>query len=192
VALAFDAVVLRCMEKTPERRYQSAKAFLEALREAVGSKSAQAETTAHAAAIYLEIRIADGADAESDEVLDDTSAILDAAEQSFRAAGLGLPLQTGGAIIGARLLSDDATAAAGERDAIVEIANALHEELGARPSAVPHVHVNITVHVGSATVKDSAGAPGGKEIIGGEVMSTADWAPSDDVAGVHLTATARA
>jgi serine/threonine-protein kinase len=192
VALAFDAVVLRCMEKTPERRYQSAKAFLEALREAVGSKSAQAETTAHAAAIYLEIRIADGADAESDEVLDDTSAILDAAEQSFRAAGLGLPLQTGGAIIGARLLSDDATAAAGERDAIVEIANALHEELGARPSAVPHVHVNITVHVGSATVKDSAGAPGGKEIIGGEVMSTADWAPSDDVAGVHLTATATA
>jgi eukaryotic-like serine/threonine-protein kinase len=191
VALAFDAVVLRCMEKTPERRFQSAKAFLEALREAVGSKTAQAETSGRAAAIYLEIRIADGADAESDEMLDDTSAILDAAEQSFRAAGLGLPLQTGSAIIGARLLSDDATAAAGERDAVVEIANALHEELAARPSAVAHVHVNITVHVGSATVKDSAEAPGGKEIVGGEVMSTADWAPSDNVAAVHLTAPAR-
>src|SRR5579862_4681847 len=155
IPVTLDAVTLRCMEKSADRRFPSVKAFIEALREAVGSKTAQAETTARAAAIYLEIRIADGADAESDEVLDDTSAILDAAEQSFRAAGLGLPLQTGGAIIGARLLSDDATAAAGEREAVVAVANALHEELAARPSALPHVHVNITVHVGSATVKDS-------------------------------------
>ena len=39
--------------------------------------------TARGAAIYVEIRIADGADAESDEVLDDTSAILDATEQTL-------------------------------------------------------------------------------------------------------------
>ena len=26
-------------------------------------------------------------------------------------------------------------------------------------------------------MKDSAEAPGGKEIVGGEIMSTADWAP---------------
>jgi hypothetical protein len=57
---------------------------------------------------------------------------------------------------------------------------------------VPEVHVNIAVHVGPAAVKDSAEAPGGKEIVGGEIMSTADWAPHDDVQGVHLTAAARA
>ncbi|HVV48558.1 MAG TPA: serine/threonine-protein kinase [Polyangia bacterium] len=190
VTPAFDAVVLRCMEKTPERRFQSVKAFIEALREAVGTRSAQAETTARAAAIYVEIRIAEGADAESDAVLDDTSAILDAAEQSLRGAGLGLPLLTGGAIIGARVLSEGPAGEA-ERAEVVAAAQALHQELAERPTAVPDVHVNISVHVGPAVVKDAAEAPGGKEIVGGELMSTADWAPQDNVAAVHLTDAAR-
>jgi eukaryotic-like serine/threonine-protein kinase len=190
IPLAFDAIVLRCMEKTPARRFQSAKAFLEALREAVGSKSTPAETAARAAAIYLEIRIGEEADAESDEVLDDTSAILDAAEQSFRGAGLGLPLQTGSALIGARVLSDNAATASNQRAEVVAVATGLHEALAVRSSAVPGVHVNIAVHIGRVAVKASAEAPDGKEIIGGDVMSTADWAPHENVEGVHLTAAA--
>jgi eukaryotic-like serine/threonine-protein kinase len=189
VSPAFDAVVLRCMEKTAERRYQSVKAFIEALREAVGSKTDKPEITARAAAIFVEIRVADSADAESDAVLDDTSAILDATEQAFRGAGLGLPLQTGSAIIGARVLSDAVTAAAA-RDDVVALAHALANELAARPTAVPEVHVNISVHVGVASVKESAEAPDGKEIVGGDILSTADWAPQENVEGVHLTAAA--
>jgi serine/threonine-protein kinase len=189
VSPAFDAVVLRCMEKTAERRYQSVKAFLEALREAVGAKTDKPEVTAKAVAVFVEIRVAEGADAESDAILDDTSAILDATEQSFRGAGLGLPLQTGSAIIGALVLADEAHAAA-TRDEVISVAQALAEELAARPSAVPEVHVNISVHVGAASVRDSAEAPGGKEIVGGEILSTADWAPQENVAGVHLTAAA--
>ncbi len=187
VSPAFDAIVLRCMEKTADRRYQSVKAFLEALREAVGAKVDKPEVTAQAAAIYVEIRVADGADAESDAVLDDTSAILDATEQAFRGAGLGLPLQTGSAIIGARVLSDGA---AGIRDEIVGVAHALADELAGRPTAVPDVHVNISVHVGPASIRDSAEAPDGKEIIGGEVLSPSDWAPQENVDGVHLTPSA--
>jgi eukaryotic-like serine/threonine-protein kinase len=177
------------MEKTAERRYQSVKAFIEALREAVGSKTDKPEITARAAAIFVEIRVADSADAESDAVLDDTSAILDATEQAFRGAGLGLPLQTGSAIIGARVLSDAVTAAAA-RDDVVALAHALANELAARPTAVPEVHVNISVHVGVASVKESAEAPDGKEIVGGDILSTADWAPQENVEGVHLTAAA--
>jgi tRNA A-37 threonylcarbamoyl transferase component Bud32 len=190
VSPAFDPVVLRCMEKTNERRYQSVKAFLEALREAVGAKTDKPEVMAQAAAIFVEIRVADGADADSDAVLDDTSAILDATEQSLRGAGLGLPLQTGSAIIGARVLAGDARAAAGARDEVIAVARALAEELAGRPCATPDVHVNITVHVGAASVKDSAEAPGGKEIVGGEILSTIDWAPQENVTGVHLTAAA--
>jgi serine/threonine-protein kinase len=191
VSPAFDPVVLRCMEKTTERRYQSVKAFLEALREAVGAKTDKPEITAQAAAIFVEIRVAEGADAESDAVLDDTSAILDATEQSLRGAGLALPLQTGSAIIGARVLESDAQAAAASRDEVIAVAQALAGELADRACATPDVHVNITVHVGPASVKDSADALGGKEIVGGEILSTADWAPQENVTGVHLTAAAR-
>ena len=187
VSPALDTVVLRCMEKLPDRRYPSARAVLEALREAVGEKAELAETTVPAAAIYVEIRIAEGADAESDEVLDETSAILDATEQSFRSAGLTLPLQTGSAIIGARVLSVDPKTADDESAGIVAVASALCDELGGRASAHGSVHVNIAVHVAPAVVRDSADAPGGREIVGGDIMSTASWAPSENVAGVYLT-----
>jgi serine/threonine-protein kinase len=188
---ALDAVVLRCMEKTAERRFQTVKAFMDALRDAVGTKTVEPEVTARGAAIFVEIRIADGADAESDEVLDDTSAILDATEHSLRGAGMTLPLQTGSAIIGARVLSADAGKAAGERDQTLAVAKELAEELSARPSAHADVHVNIVVHVGRAVIKESAEAPGGKEVVGGELLSTADWAPQDPVNGVHITPAAR-
>jgi len=157
----------------------------------VGNKTAEPELTARGAAILVEIRIADGVDSESDEVLDDTSAILDTTEQSLRGAGMTLPLQTGSTIIGARVLSDDAAAAARERSALVTLANTLADELGARPSAHPDVHVNITVHAAPAVVKAYAEAPGGKEVVGGALLSTSDWAPQDNVDGVHVTDAAK-
>src|SRR5262249_8308215 len=51
-----DAVVLRSMEKDPARRFPSARAFVEALREAVGTKTEQPEITARAAAVFVELR----------------------------------------------------------------------------------------------------------------------------------------
>jgi serine/threonine protein kinase len=189
---AIDAVVLRCMEKTADRRFPSVKAFIDALRDAAGPKSAaSAESAAQAVAVYVDIRIADGDAAESDEVLDDTSAILDATEQGLRNAHLTLPLQTGNAILGARVLAPDAGKAAIERNAVVALARSLASELAQRPTAQPAVHVNVSVHVAPAMVKESADVPGGKEIVGGAIMSTADWAPADNVDGVHLSDAAK-
>ena len=191
IPLAIDAVTLRCMEKTVERRFPSAKAFIEALRDAVGVKKVGGDDSARAAAIYVEIRIAGDADAESDEVLDDTSMILDTAEQAFRGAGLVLPLQTGSALIGARVLSGDSKEATDQREQLTTLATTLAEELAARSTAHAGVHVNISMHVDKAAIKDSAEAPGGKDIVGGDLLSIADWAPQENVAGVHFTAAAK-
>jgi predicted Ser/Thr protein kinase len=191
IPLAIDAVALRCMEKTADRRFPSAKAFIEALRDAVGVKKVGGDDSARAAAIYVEIRIAGDADAESDEVLDDTSMILDTAEQAFRGAGLVLPLQTGSALIGARVLSGDSKEATDQRDQLTTLANKLAEELAGRSTAHAGVHVNISMHVDKAAIKDSAEAPGGKEITGGDLLSIASWAPRENVPGVHFTAAAK-
>jgi len=187
---ALDAVVLRSMEKHADRRFPSAKAFLEALREAVGSKPVDRDAVARAAVVYVEIRVGPDADAESDEVLDDTSAILDAAEHAFRGAGLTLPLQTGSALIGARVLAADSARASQESADVLTLAHVLSDELAARPTAHPGVHVNICFHVGRAAVKDSSEAPGGKEIVGGDVLSTASWAPAENVHGVYVPSAA--
>jgi eukaryotic-like serine/threonine-protein kinase len=188
---ALDAVVLRSMEKQADRRFPSAKAFLEALRDAVGTRTADREMAAPAAVVYVEIRIAEDADAESDEVLDDTSAVLDAAEHAFRGAGLTLPLQTGSALIGGRILSGEAARAAKERADLLALAESLSGELAGRATLHRGVHVNICFHVGKAEVKDSAEAPGGKEIVGGEVISPANWAPNENVEGVFVTPAAK-
>jgi hypothetical protein len=192
LAPVLDTVVLRCMEKNAERRYPSARAFAEALRDAVGGKSDAHEQTARAGAIYVEVRMNDGADADSDEVLDDSSAVLDAAEQTFRAAGFLLPLQTGSALVGAKLFSADAGAFRRERDEMRVLAGTLADELAHRATAHPDIHVNVSFHVDRAVVKDSAETPGGKEIVGGEIISIGSWAPQDRVAGVHVTDAAKA
>jgi serine/threonine-protein kinase len=189
---AIDAITLRCMEKTKDRRFPNVTAFIEALRDALGIKKPGGDVSARAAAIYVEIRVAEGADAESDEVLDDTSMILDTAEQAFRGAGLVLPLQTGSALIGARVLSSDPKESTDQRDQLTALAEHLAEELESRSTAHAGVHVNISMHVDKAAIKDSAEAPGGKEIIGGELLSIANWAPQENVSGVHFTTAARA
>jgi len=184
---ALDGVVLRAMDKNADRRFPTVKAFIQALADAVGTKKPVAESGARAAAIYVEVRMSEAADADSDEILDDSSAVLDAAEQSFRGAGLLLPLQTGNAIVGARVLSADDAKSRKECQEILEIATTLASALAGRPTAHADIHVNVAFHVDAAAVKDSAEAPGGKEIVGGEIISIGKWAPRDNVDGVHVT-----
>jgi serine/threonine-protein kinase len=193
VSPALDAIVLRSMEKSADRRFPSARAFADALREAVGTPKADVpEETARVAAIYVEIRMDESAQSDSDELLDDTSAVLDAAEQGLRGAGCQLPLQTGSALIGAKILAADPELSRRQRDEVMAVAQTLAQELAERPTAHADVHVNISFHVDRAVVKDSSEIEGGKEIIGGEILDTGAWAPQENATGLQVTPAARA
>jgi len=193
VTPGIDAVVLRAMEKQPERRFASVKAFIAALRDAAGlPKGSQAGAAGgfRAMAIFVELRMVPSADPESDELLDDVSAVLDAAEQQLRGAGWQVPLQTGNALLGARLLPTGPGEAPPVLAEGVSMASSLADQFGARSSAHADVHVNVSLHVDGAEIRDSDEVAGGKEIVGGGVTSIGAWAPQVNVSGVHITTSA--
>jgi serine/threonine-protein kinase len=187
VSPAVDVIVLRAMEKLPDRRFQDAESFISALREAVAptSSSRSTEPAGRAIGIYVDVRAPE--DADSDEILDDISAVLDAAEQAFREDGWQVVLQTGNVLLGAKLLPENADEARAACAAGRAIAEALIQALVDRSGAQADVHVNVSAHVAEAVVRDGSAA-GSKEIVGGTMTEVGAWASSENVDGVHLTA----
>jgi serine/threonine protein kinase len=190
---AIDAVVLRAMEKDPDRRFPTVKAFAAALREAAGGARPRAnDSVGRAIALYVEVRVpSEALSADSDEVLDDVSATLDWSEQVMREGGWQIVLQTGNALLGARMLpttEDELGLAIQDGRAA---AQCLADELYQRPTAHPDVHVNICVHVADAETRDSSDVVGRAEIAGGNITAIGDWAPRENIDGVFLSAPAR-
>ncbi|HET6922219.1 MAG TPA: serine/threonine-protein kinase [Anaeromyxobacteraceae bacterium] len=161
---ALDAVVIRCLQKSPDRRYQSAAAVLEAARAAAPARAAAALRRAPAVAIHVAIRPA---------APDDESALLsaagaaEAAEAALRGAGFSLPIATTGAVLGVLPLPADAAAARTARAAALDLASGLPSRL-----AGPGLEVSVCLHAGEADVRDTSG---GVEVAGGPVCQTSQW-----------------
>jgi len=175
---AIDAVVMRAMDKLPERRFPDTESFVAALREAAApdARAADREVKARAVALYVDIRVAN--DVDSDEVLDDVSFILDTAEQALRDGGWQVLLQTGNVLLGAKPVPAGPAAEEVCAAALVA-ADELSAALADRPGATPEVHVNLTLHAADATLKRFADPAAGGEIVGGGIIAVNDWAPQD-------------
>ncbi len=216
VSPALDALVERALDKDPGRRFQTAGAFLEDLRDAVVRKSAEIQQTADAVAIYVEGRIAD--DTELDESF--FSALmraLDSAERAFVAAGFQILVQTTNAILAARIIAvePDPTAlesqgdapvslaqqpdtpaiepSAGKRpkglDQAIEAATELHRTLGEMAAEDGRFHINVCVHRDRAKIKTRGDQ---LRIAGGSIGDLSRWAPQRDLDGVCATRQAKA
>ena len=189
VTPAVDAVVMRAMEKDPERRFQDVGQFLESLKEAVNAAGTEGKEktsawTANAIAVYVEIQLDDAAH-EDDAALARVADVLDRAERELLGAGFLLPLQTGTAVLGVRVLSADAAKSVVERREAMAVANALHGYANG-PDADARVQVLVCLHMDKAVVRRAAA---GLEILGGPIARTADWVVRD-AGGLALTAKA--
>jgi serine/threonine-protein kinase len=194
VSPAIDAVVLRCLEKRPEQRFDSVKSFLRALRDAVGSAAgegvpeATAETTARAVGIYVEVRVENPNDDLDDLMADDFGRVLDLAEELLGAHGFGVVMVSGNAILGAHALLGGPIALGLDPQRALEIAAALHRAIAARPDADARVHVATCVHIDDALVRASSPS----EILGGAIVRMSSLAPPVTEWGLFATPSALA
>ncbi|HEX2658830.1 MAG TPA: serine/threonine-protein kinase [Polyangia bacterium] len=181
---ALDAVIMKAMEKQRDRRFQDPEAFIAALRAAIapGASTGTEQGKGRAMAIYVDVRVPE--DADSDEILDDVSAVLDTAESMLRDDGWQVLLQTGNTLLGAKVLPDDAAYAAATCAAGQVTAEGLVEALAARDTATAEVKVNVSIHVDDAILK---GAGHDSEIVGGALTSVSGWAPEEHVEGLYTS-----
>ncbi len=171
-----DAVVLRCMEKKPDRRYQSARAVMEALRPAVEGTVPTVEMVRprQAVGVFVEVRTPGEMDGGDEALFDDVADVLDLAERMLNEAGLNSLLHTGTSLLSARVLPDQPPTAREEEARAREKAQALARRIATRPDAHPAVKVTVRVHVDVADVQGTPSAP----VVTGRIVDVTAWPDS--------------
>jgi len=168
--VALDAVVARAMAKSPEARFPSAAAFLEAAAfAAAGATTRPSLERLPGVAIHVALRTA-SPDPDDATLLAQAESV-ERAESRLTNAGFALPLVTAGEVLGIRLLPSDPAAGRAARSQAVAMARSLAELLSA-----PGLHVMVAVHVAEAEVRRTSEGP---EIVGGPLCQTARWVPGD-------------
>ncbi|MFT3766929.1 MAG: serine/threonine-protein kinase [Minicystis sp.] len=188
---AIDAVVLRCLEKQPERRFGSVRGFCATFAEALGLRGDTPASSRVArergVAVYVELTIASAPSEEGefdDALAGDVGVMFDLAEMRLLDDGFTLAQATGNAVLGVRLLTGDARAV---HAAAVTTAKDIAEGIAARVGADPRIRASVAVHTDELLVR--AGPE--PEIVGGALLCTSAWAPAEPVVGVTISDAAR-
>ena len=183
-----DAVVLKCLEKRPERRYESVHALMRALRHAISAgtgRTTGTETARFAVGIYAEIRLRADVEDDPDTLDAEIERILSMSEERLRTNSFRLCTSTSAEVLGVRLLSNDPSKWIAERNSILRFALDLHDEIIHRRPSDARVHVNVSVHAGDIMMRDRL--DGDPEIAGGPLCRTSDWAASEEAQALCAT-----
>lgn len=184
---ALDALVLRCLEKQPERRFPSVRALLRELRDAVGRPASAPESmpelSVDALGIHVGIRLRAALDDIDDALADDLGRAMDLAEGALRRAGLSVLATAGDEVLGVRILPGGRGAERRARAEALEVATGLQAQVTGRPGADGRVHVNVCLHADQVLIR----SPLAPEIVGGPLACPGAWAPQEDVPGLCAT-----
>jgi serine/threonine-protein kinase len=188
VSPAVDAVVLRCLEKRPERRFDSTRSFAAALADALGLRldgaaSAPGRPTP-GVAIYVELELDTAEDNLDDALSRDLQFVLDRVEERLVREGFMLAQATGSGILGVRPVRGSEHTRA--RQEALALAITLHQELERRRTRDPRVHATLVVHAAEVLIREA----GNPKLMGGALIRTSSWAPPGGRAGVMATAAA--
>ncbi len=190
VSPALDAIVVKCLDKKPERRFESVGAFLDALREAVHAGKSEepprAETERRAVGIHVDLRFPEGADESDEELVVALANSLERAEECMRSGGFLLATVTSTQILGVRLLSGESAYEKNERRSAVQFALTLHAALQQHDEGASAVHANVAIHVDAVNVRLAAEM----DIASGNLARTEAWTPRESVDGLAATAAA--
>jgi hypothetical protein len=179
---AIDMVVLRCMDKRPERRYASVREVVTALHEALdGRGQAPADGTSHkaAVAVYVSVRAAQDQGLDEEELLDQVAEVLELAEQALNDGGFAVPLHTGNAVLGARVLPEDAAAARIDRKKALDQAVVLSRQIAQQQGGRTELVIDVTLHSDVAVVRGSE--------IGGAIVEVSRWPAGNPWSGISAT-----
>lgn len=182
-----DVVVRRCMEKNPDRRYESVEALLAALREAEASAVADAGSdeerpaepdgwlvgdTAPAIGIYVELEIDSPDDEIDDDLLDLLEEELEECRTRFCDADLHVAVDTGTALLAARRLPDDSTAAQAVRREVLRAGLDTLEYLEGANRDDSRLRMALSVHVANVAMIEEGDDV---QFVDGELLSVGDW-----------------
>ncbi len=177
-----DEIIMRCLEKQPERRFASAKEFIDTFARALeGDQIPDVRTNAvprKGVAIYAEMRLPEGE--TSEEILLDILPVLDAVELQMRSAGFTIGLQTSSAVLGIKLLSEaQDTKQKQVREAFDLAAVLKGVEL---PPSAHTIQLSLSLHVDDVNVVGEA-----SDTVAGALSRVGSWATANKHVGLYVT-----
>ena len=200
VGPGLDRVILRCMQKDPDRRYLSTDTFLIDLRAAVEETSADVapaielgvaseapsgEAAVQVVGLYAEVLVDGRAvdwDALDDDALDEIEQVVERVVARSREDGHVVALRTGSSAMACRAVSEEGEARTA-MEQMAATARAITRELRGRPGMSARIEVAVYLDVGEAR----RGGSGASPTFSGPFVEARPWLASPLAAGTWMS-----